>query len=44
MTKVCHAHAGGNIPRGTKVPTKAIVGDTRKDIEGMIDLIANKIK
>ena len=44
MTKISQAHAGGNLPRGTKLPTAAIVGDARKEIEGLIDFIANKMK
>ena len=44
MTKVSHAHAGGSLPRGTGLPTSAIVGDARKEMEGLIDFVANKMK
>ena len=44
MLKMTQAHAGGNLPRGTKLPTSAIVGDTKKEMEGLIDFIVNKMK
>ena len=42
--KIHQAHAGGNLPRGTKLPTKAVVDDAKKDIERMVDYIANMIE
>ena len=37
--KVNQAHAGGNLPRGKYLPTKEILRDSRKEIEGMIEFM-----
>ena len=42
--KVKQAHAGGKIPRGEKVKTKDVLKNTRREVENMIEFMANKIK
>ena len=42
--KVKQAHAGGKLPRGENVKTKDIIKNTRREIENMIEFMANKIK